>query len=300
LDTSAPGGLPDTPTDGTSGLTRSSRALIGWMPQAQGEMLLTGNTMGQEVTADQREVVQIAREAVASRPAGCDQADLLSESPPELGEHISRLRQSPAGAAMFGEGWDVAIVDLTRVCAFQPTVVADDAVERVAHVKADDISAIAEITLPTGSAEPLQPRFDPSKQTYTVVSPNRNLRIAGLFSAPAPDGSGAVILGFAVLAAPSFLQVVHFQDRTLLRDGNHRAYGFLRRGITHVPAFVRTMQTIEEVVSPGMFLLPQHSYLGDRPPMLRDYLDDQVACSVRLPAEQKLVLVQGIELSPAA
>jgi hypothetical protein len=245
------------------------------------------------------EGVRIAREAAASRPAGCDQADLLSEPPQELREHINRLRQSPAGAAMFREGWDVAIVDLARVCAFQPTVVADDAAERVAHVKADDISAIAEITLPTSPAQPVQPRFDPSKQTYTVVSSNRNLRIGGLFNAPAPDGSGAMILGFAVVAAPSFLQVVHFQGRALLRDGYHRSYGFLSRGITHVPAFVRTMQTIEEVAPPGMFL-PQHSYLGDRPPMLRDYLDDRVACTVRLPAEQKLVLIQGIELNPAA
>jgi hypothetical protein len=112
-------------------------------------------------------------------------------------------------------------------------------------------------------------------------------------------GQGAVILGFTVLAAPSFLQVVHFQGRALLQDGHHRSYGFLSRGITHVPAFVRTMPTIEEVVPPGIFL-PQHSYLGNRPPMLRDYLDDEVACTVRLPAEQKLVLIQGIELNPAA
>ena len=118
---------------------------------------------GQVMTAEQREVVRIAREAVARRPAGCDQANLLSELPPELGEHIGRLHQSPAGAAMFAEGWDVAIVDVTRVCVFQPSVVADDAVERVAHVKADDISAIAEISLPTCSAEPLQARFDPRK-----------------------------------------------------------------------------------------------------------------------------------------
>jgi hypothetical protein len=59
------------------------------------------------------------------------------------------------------------------------------------------------------------------------------------------------------------------------------------------------MSTIEEVVPRGIFL-PQHSYLGDRPPMLRDFLDDEVACTVRLPAEQKLVLIQGTELNPAA
>jgi hypothetical protein len=51
--------------------------------------------------------------------------------------------------------------------------------------------------------------------------------------------------------AGRLVQVARFQGRALLRDGYHRAYGFLSRGITHVPAFVRTMQTIGEVVPQG-------------------------------------------------
>jgi hypothetical protein len=289
----------DIPPDGTINLTRSCRALIGWLPAAQGEMILTGNTMGKEVTAEQRELAQSAREAVANRSAGVSQADVISDLPTELDDHVALLRQSPAGAAMFQEGWDVALVDLARVCAFQPHVVADAAVERVENVKVDELAAIAAITLPTSPAEPPRIQFDPSKQAYMAISPNSNLRIAGTANGPAPDGSGAVMLGFAVMVSRSFLQVVRFQGRFLLRDGYHRAYGFLSRGITHVPAFTRDMRTIEEVLPPGTFL-PQHSYLGDRPPFLPDYLDDQVACTIRLPASQKMVLIQGIELNPGA
>src|SRR5258708_28784250 len=83
LDTSTAGGPPDTP-DGTSGLTRPSRALIGWMTPAQGEMMLAGNTMGKEVTAEQRGLARNAREAVASRPHRDHHADLLAEPPPEV------------------------------------------------------------------------------------------------------------------------------------------------------------------------------------------------------------------------
>jgi hypothetical protein len=299
LDTSATGGLPDTRPDGTAGLTRSSRALIGWMTAAQAEMVLGGYTLGQEVPAENRELARSAREAVASRPPGLDQTDLLSEVPPELDEHVARLRQNPVGAAMFQQGWNVALVDLARVCAFQPTVVADAAVERVQDVKSDDLAAIAAVTLPTSAAEPPRVQYDPSRQAYMAVSPNVNLKIVGNVWCPAPDGSGAVILGFSVLAPPSFLNVVRFRDRVILRDGYHRAYGFLGRGITHVPAFTRTMETIEDVIPPGTFL-PQDSYLGDRPPVLPDYLNDQVAATVRLPAVQKMVLIQGTELNPGA
>ena len=289
----------DAPPDGTVDLPRPCRALIGWLPAAQGELLLTGNTIGKEVTAEQRELARNAREVVANRTAGVNQADIISDLPPELDDHIAQLRQTPAGAAMLQEGWDLALVDLARVCAFQPHVVADAAVERVENVKVDDLAAIAAITLPTSPAEPPRIQFDPTKQAYMAISQNTNLRIAGTANGPAPDGSGAVMLGFAVMVSRSFLQVVRFQDRFRLRDGYHRAYGFLSRGITHVPAFTREMQTIEDVLPPGMYL-PQHSYLGDRPPYLPDYLDDQVACTVRLPASQKMVLIQGIELNPGA
>jgi hypothetical protein len=289
----------DIPPDGTINLTRSCRALIGWLPAAQGEMILTGNTMGKEVTAEQRELALRAREVVANRSAGVNQEDVISDLPAELNDHIALLRQSPAGAAMFQEGWDVALVDLARVCAFQPHVVADAAVKRVENVKEDDLAAIAAISLPTSPAEPPRVQFDLTRQAYMAISPNSNLRIGGPVSGPAPDGSGAVMLGFGVLVMRSFLQVVRFQERFLLRDGYHRAYGFLSRGITHVPAFTREMPTIEEVLPPGIHL-PQHSYLGDRPPFLPDYLDDRVACTVRLPASQKMLLIQGIELTPGA
>jgi hypothetical protein len=150
-----------------------------------------------------------------------------------------------------------------------------------------------------GGAEPPRVQFDVTRQAYTIVSPNKNLKIVGTASGPAPEGPGAIALGFTVMAALSFLDVVTFRGRILLQDGYHRAHGFLRRGITHVPAFTRSLSAVEEVLPPGTFL-PQDSYLGSRPPVLPDYLDDKVASTVRIPAVQKMILIQGIELSPGA
>jgi hypothetical protein len=42
--------------------------------------------------------------------------------------------------------------------------------------------------------------------------------------------------------------------------------------------------------------LPPSTLLGPRPPPLPDYLDDAVAAGVRLPATQKVVLIQAVEL----
>jgi hypothetical protein len=90
--------------------------------------------------------------------------------------------------------------------------------------------------------------------------------------------------------------VARFQGCCVLRDGYHRAFGLLSRGISRVPAFVRGFDTLEDLAPAGM--LPQSAWLGQRPPLLRDYHDDRVAESVRLPAQRKMVIVQALELSP--
>lgn len=185
--------------------------------------------------------------------------------PEELNSHIARLRQSPSAAPYFQEGWRVEIVDLARVCTFQPSVFTDFAAERVEDIKADDIDAIAAVTLPAESPEPPRVQFDRVRQAYMVLSPDLNLRIVGQFGTAVQDTPGATGLGFIVRVMPSFMQVVHFRDRYLLRDGHNRAIGLLGRGITHVPVLTRSMRNIEEIAPPpGM--LPQDAYLGRTAP----------------------------------
>lgn len=224
--------------------------------------------MGNEATAEQRETARQARESVAARPAGLDQEELVSEPPSQLDAHITRLQEGESAAAYFREGWRVQVVDLARVCAFQPSIFTDSAAERVLDIKHDDLVGIANVSLPAESPEPPRVQFDSARQAYLVLSPNPNLRIIGQFGGPVPNQPGAAGLGFIVSVLPSFMQVMHFRDRYILRDGYHRAFGLLDQGITHVPVFTRTMDTVEQVALPGM--LPQDAYLGERPPLLRD------------------------------
>src|SRR6266704_1370192 len=169
---------PDTAVQ----LERPARALLGWMPPELGERALLSNRLGVEPTGEQREQARRAREAVAARPAGADQQGLVAAPPPELAEHVERLRAQRASAAMFTEGWDIALVDLARVCAFQPWVFADSAVERVQEVKPEDIRSIAMVTLPTDHSTIVHAQFDQAKQAFVIASPNPNLKVTGSFA----------------------------------------------------------------------------------------------------------------------
>jgi hypothetical protein len=288
-----------------------ARALLGWLPREHGEFLLASQAEG-ELSETQRARVSEARDAVAARPAGIDQAGLISPLPDELADHVTRLGSTPAGAGMRAEGWEIAMVDLDRVVAVQPSVFTDTAAERAASLDPGDLRAVAELTLPvshprsTGElspgddAPPIQGQYHHLKQTYTIISPNLNLTVAGNFDATGnggvPQPGGLLGFGFNVTVPPAFIQVARFQGRYVLRDGHHRSFGLLNRGITRVPAYVRDFATAEELVPAETETLPRSAWQGDRPPLLRDYHDDLVAVPVLLPVPHRMIVIHAVEL----
>ncbi len=287
VSTMEPGGPPR--------IVRPARALIGWMPADQAERVQHGNRQDVVPSAESKARAAGARETVAARAPGINQDGAISPAPNELDPHIAALRQHPAAASYFAEGWEVALIDLRRVCAVQPNVFVDHAEERVRDVDPADLRSIAAVSLPVPAESQLPAQFDESKNVWLLTAPNPNLRIMGHFGGQLQPG--VVGFGFIVAISASFLQVAQFQGRLYLRDGYHRAVGFLQRGISVVPAFTRAFGPLESLgLPPGM--LPQGAYFGDRPPCLPDYLDDSVSVPVQLPASQKMLVIQGLEVTP--
>lgn len=287
-------------TDSTGRVLRPARALLGWMHSDDAQRVLVSNRGDVQPSAEQVRVVETAHQFVRNRHAFGSQPALERDVPPDLVLHLERLQKNPAAMAYFLEGWRVRLVDLTHLVAFQPAVFVDSAMERVQGIESGDLPALAEICLPIPSGkETLSPTLDKVKNVWTILSSNPNLRVVGQFAGPLQGGpGGSLLFGFFVALAPSFVQVAHFQGRYVLRDGYHRALGLLASGITEIPAFVRDFDAIEQMVPPGM--LPQAAWLGSTPPMLADYLDNEVAATVQLPAVQKVVMVQGVEATASA
>ncbi len=183
---------------------------------------------------------------VAARPPGVDQANVISEAPAELREHIDALQKAPAATQYFQQGWRVCAADLRRVCALQPQIFTDDAVERTRGVQPADLNGIAAISLPLPRAAALPVLFDQARQSWILSSANPNLRVIGNWNAEIQPGILGV--GFGVAIMPSFVQVARFSNRYVLRDGYHRAYGFLRAGISIVPVLTREFEPFEDLV----------------------------------------------------
>ncbi len=275
---------------------RPARALIGWMQPAEGQLWLVSRRPDIAPTVEHMGQVARAVAAVAARPVGFDPIGAVTEPPAALDQHVAALHGDPAAAGLLNDGWRVMIVDLSRVCAAQPSVHVDHAEERAASIDPSDVTSIAAVSLPISAPTQLPFQFDQIQKAWVFSSANPNLRIVG---AGYGVVNGAPIFGFNVALAPSFIRVARYQSRYLLLDGYHRAHGFLRRGITHVPVFVRDTPSFEALGLPqGM--LPQDAYLGERPPLLPDYLNDDVSADVDVPATEKVIVITGLEVQAAA
>jgi hypothetical protein len=270
------------------------RALIGWMTANEATLWLSGRRVDLQNNEEYQHRAEQARIAVAGRPAGIDQAGIATACPPELNEHVGALQQNAAGAQFFNEGWHISIVDLSRVCAAQPHINTSMATQRVEGLEPQNLVSLATVSLPVSAPSAFPVAFDPSKNTWIFSSANPNLRVVGRFSGQVQPGQNA--FGFIVGISGSFLSVAVYQNRYLLRDGYHRAFGFLSRGINRVPAFVREFVSYEELALPAG-MLSQDAFLGERPPTLRDYLDEEVSAEIQVPQTQKTVLIHGFEFS---
>ena len=276
---------------------RKARTLIGWLSEQEGALCIAGRQMTQEPDPEHIARCREARAAVERRPEGLVQDNIFQPLPEALAAHVASLQATPRTAQILAEAGEPRMVDLRVVCAAQPTILAEEAANRVRDLVATDIPGIAALTLPLYSPTTMPVAFNEHKNAWIFSSPNPNLRVAGRFTAEA--NGGVNVFGFAVEVGLSYLQVAGFNGRYFLRDGYHRAFGLLSAGIHFAPALVKDYSAFEEIQMP-QGLLPPPTYLGLRPPLLVDYLDPAVATDTHVPVTTKMVVIQAIDLSSFA
>ncbi|MFL5799328.1 MAG: hypothetical protein ACJ77A_15520 [Actinomycetota bacterium] len=273
--------------------TRRGRALIGWMTEASALRMMCSGRADVTPTDEQRTRAAEARAAVASRvPVAEHDEDPTAPAPPDVLAAFGPNRVQEAAP----DGFEIRLVDLRRVRAFQTHVLTEHAVERVANVEPEDLAQLTALTLPSHQPAAVPIQYDESQKSWTVLWPNLNMRVLENFQQGATDQSGnpLIILGFVLGTRPSLLRVTEHQGRYVLTDGYHRAFGLLSRGIDRVPALFHSAANFEDInVPPGM--LPQLQWLGTRPPRLVDYLDEAVAEPVDVVAAQRLITVSALE-----
>ncbi len=275
------------------------RSLIAWMEREEavttllGHLPETGEDTTTQVAIWERLRANLERREPYSLPALT--IDPLAD---ELVERGGAFRQRPdVTAALAGVDWTIGMVDLNSILSFQKTVVAEQAIQRVSSVGLNDLQVLFSVCLPEeGGPVTLGGQLDQDRKGIAFASSNPNLRVFGFRAQPI---EGHMFFGFAMGFGTQFVQVAEYQGRWFVRDGYHRCFGLLGRGIQRIPCvFVRATTAAELGAEAAIFF--RHELLfGPRPPFLGDFLREDVSVTCHRQATRKVIRISADEFQVA-
>jgi hypothetical protein len=158
------------------------------MTDPEARLIMAAGETDRPLTAVQETWLARGRMAVAARPPGIQQDELIRPLPPEMSGYRARMEKHPESQWYLSKGFTPALVDLRRTCVYQSKIYTEHSGQHVADVDVDDVTAMAEVTMPLGTPPVVAPKFDAERQTFVTDLANHNLRIIGAFGGLAEEG----------------------------------------------------------------------------------------------------------------
>jgi len=283
-------------------MQRRVRILLAWFERREAVTALLGFRMpekGDDVDAvDAR--YDATRAALLARRPFTDDLPPLEPLPAAIAEHARMVLEPMRLATRDERPWrelDAGIIDLMRLISFQKAVALDDIENRFADVSQDDWHSLANLCLPLARGEEdLRGTFDKDGKGLTFTSFNPNLRISPIQRVGSTGGpDSGQIVGFQILFGTPHVHVVAYKNRVFLKDGYHRAFGLLARGITRVPCIFERARSFQDVHSGAAGFITQEYVLGTHPPLVRDFNDPAVSATVEQQSFRKVIRIRAEE-----
>lgn len=281
---------------------RPVQVLLAWLERIDAISALLGFRLpadGEDVsihaaTYDAQRAVMLARPAFEPAPL---EIVPLPASIAQRGEDLLRTLRPVAEPREFtGSRLSAGVVDLTRLLSFQKAVSLEHIAQRVGTVAPDDWETLADICLPVmAAAEELNGTFDKDGRGVTIASLNPNLRVGPVRTVTLPDAAASRLIGFTLMFGTPHVHIVEYKGRWFLKDGYHRCYGLLARGVTRAPVVVERARSFADVHGGGTTLVSQEYLLGSHPPRLTDFHDPAVSATVTQQALRKVIRIRAEE-----
>jgi hypothetical protein len=265
-----------------------ARALLGWMDEEDARLALAGGQL-EDATAPEYEARVRQKRLVASvrRPVLGTQGAVI-DLPRSVRRATAAFEQTREGANLIAQGARPALVDLRRVCALMPVARTD---LDLPEVDGNDLEKLAGLTLRPPVDARLDSDYDEEAKAWVVTTPGSDIQVVGRFQTPGQPG---IVLGLVIARSPSFVQVARAGDRFVLISGYDSAITLLARGIHIIPALVQSRVLSSELPF-GRSTLEREVVLGRRPPLLPDFLDDDVSAEVVARPVKRLLMVRASE-----
>lgn len=176
----------------------------------------------------QSEASHAHRKLAVRMPHLVDSPLSIEETSRQAGLLAARKDAVAASREFDGLVWELAVVDLRKLIAFQ---------RRIGFPRHDGI--------------PIQPVTD-WQQLFDLALP---------------------------LHPPSkspYMEVASYRGRWFLRDGYHRSFRLLKQSVHMVPCVVVYAESLDQMGAIGSRFFSQEVLFSDRPPMVTDFLDEEI------------------------
>jgi hypothetical protein len=199
--------------------------------------------------------------------------------------------------------WTIEMVKLDTLVVYQKHINLSYVEElKVKLGPSPDEETIFRLCFPLGEALPsLQVRRVAPGNVFSFVSPSNDLRFLDATFLPASQINGYAtngrITGVVALAVGfgcNCFNVVSAEGRLILNNASHRAFALRDLGITHAPCIIQHVSREEEfpvVLTQEVVGQIEHFLSRPRPPLLKDYFDDQLRRIVNVPKQNRHVRI---------
>jgi hypothetical protein len=243
------------------------------------------------------------RELEQAEPNIANEIEVTSV-PPTCLSFAQRVLVDPMVKAAFNlTPTEIAMVELDKLVVFQKLINLAH-VARLQKILGDESSIEKALRF----ALPIDERFDPPVQVmqtaqneWVFQSPSNDFRLLDAMLVP-PNGGLPVVGGtptrmiaLAIGYGSNLLNAVRIDGRLILNNGSHRAYALREAGFKHAPCLIQNLTSREElkVVVAGDVGENAAAYLDTpRPPLLKDYFDEQLRIVYHVPRTLHQVRVQ--------
>src|SRR5271157_2096951 len=284
---------------------RSVRIPLAWLDREESVVFQLGHIPApDEDKAPHLENWARARAIVAMRPPFARTA-VTDPPPPSLEARGKQFGERPdVKQAMHGLDWQLRMIDLSSVLAFQKQIMMEEIDLRVAGNSQEDLDGLFSLAFPDEKNGDLSAAMDYSARstTFTSMNPNLNVDFQGaadvvISQLPGQPPRAMKMFGFIVSVRPSFIQAVEYHGRLFIRDGYHRCVGLIQKGIVQVPAILVQARSFQQLGCNGPGFLREEVLLGERPAFLRDFLDDTVSATVQQVVTRKVIRIRADEFT---
>jgi len=234
-----------------------------------------------------------ATDRIAGQVPALDASALLATETLQHEEMLRSQRLRPElQREMNGLDWSLGVVDLRRLIAFQRRLVLDPEVPPCPVPQPEDWPSLCALAFAgERSLRHSVCSFASNDDgvELRLQSSNPDLRIA--LAAPFTGNSLPLVL----TGGSPFFEVAEFRGRWFLRDGYHRAFRMLGAGVAVGFAVVVRARTIEELGAVDPWFFNQDTLFSTRPPMVTDFLEDDLVLTYERPRFRKTISVQITE-----